>query len=246
MNPFTQELKEINERLDLPQPTKSHILLEIAADMDDLYKVYLSRGLNEQEAIQKAKEKFDLDDEALAQLAQIHEPLFRKLFDRISHRAQSTWERTALILVLLSVVYLAGNEMLSTQLFLQASKFVWPITGIAFLMLLISIVKFYKLFLRKEHTISKLRFGVPTILFLGGAGLAVGAFGSLVETYWAISQSIIEMERTLFYFTNWLVKTSALLIVSLWVAIGAALVWFFMLNKITKIEQAEAAILLRN
>ena len=43
MKQFTALLKSINERLDLPQPTKSRIILEIAADLDDLYQLYLKK-----------------------------------------------------------------------------------------------------------------------------------------------------------------------------------------------------------
>jgi len=60
MTQFTPILKRINERLDLPQPTKSRIILEIASDLEDTFRFYLQKGLDEQESFQKAEEKFDL------------------------------------------------------------------------------------------------------------------------------------------------------------------------------------------
>ena len=58
MTRFAPLLKSINDRLDLPQPTKSRIILEIAADLEDLYQFYQNQGMNESEAAQKAEEKF--------------------------------------------------------------------------------------------------------------------------------------------------------------------------------------------
>lgn len=59
MNPFNPLLKRINDKLDLSQPAKSRIVLEIAADLEDLYRIYRDRGLSEEEALHKAQEKED-------------------------------------------------------------------------------------------------------------------------------------------------------------------------------------------
>ncbi len=47
MNRFAPLLKSINARLDLPQPTKSRIILEIASDLEDMYQFYQSQGPDE-------------------------------------------------------------------------------------------------------------------------------------------------------------------------------------------------------
>ena len=47
---FVSLLKKINNKLDLPQNTKSKIILEIAADLEDLSNYYLTQGLSENEA----------------------------------------------------------------------------------------------------------------------------------------------------------------------------------------------------
>ena len=73
MKKFTLFLKSINERLSLPQPLKSQILLEVAGDLEDVYEFYKNKGLNEQEAMQKAEEKLDLTDEALSELIRVHQ-----------------------------------------------------------------------------------------------------------------------------------------------------------------------------
>jgi len=45
MDNFKPILKEINSKLDLPQPTKSRIILEIAADLNDTFDTYKKQGL---------------------------------------------------------------------------------------------------------------------------------------------------------------------------------------------------------
>jgi biopolymer transport protein ExbB/TolQ len=51
MRRFTEILRGAAERLDLPQPTKSNVLLELAADLEDLFLHYRSQGQDEEEAI---------------------------------------------------------------------------------------------------------------------------------------------------------------------------------------------------
>ena len=66
MNRFISLLQRVNDKLDLPQPEKSRILLEIAADLQDMYQVYLDKGLGEEEAVKRTEEKFSWD------ITQIH------------------------------------------------------------------------------------------------------------------------------------------------------------------------------
>ena len=65
MSRFTGLLKRTAARLDLPQPTKSHVLLEMAADLEDLFAAYRERGFGEEEAARRVEEKFDASDDAL-------------------------------------------------------------------------------------------------------------------------------------------------------------------------------------
>jgi len=183
MKRFTPLLKSINERLDLPQPRKSHIILEIAADLEDLYQLYLSRGLPETEAAKRAEEKIDLTDDALNELVQIHQSLFRRLMDKVSEQAQTQWERVILFLVLIFIVALGSKFIFTTQFILQASKFILPILGVFLGIVFISFLKFYQFYIKKDHNVKLLTKGIPTILYLGGANLFLGIFGYIIELY---------------------------------------------------------------
>lgn len=132
MNRFSEILRQTSERLDLPQPEKSRILLEIASDLEDLYGLYRGQGLEEREAVRRAEEKLAVSDEALAELARIHESPFRRFLGRISEQAQTRWERVLLTALVVFIALFAGRELLSTELYHRASRFVWPVLGSAF------------------------------------------------------------------------------------------------------------------
>ena len=257
MNRFAPLLKKTNDKLNLPQPTKSKIVLEIAADLDDLFHFYLKKGLSEDEAIQKAQEKFAVSDEALSQLIRIHESAFRKFLNKLSAQAQTWWERAALVVALMFIAVLSTRQIAGAQFFLQASIFIWPILGIAFLAIILSLVKFYNLYIKRDHNIKKLRAGLTFILFLGGLNLFLGVCGYFAEMYSAGSYTILpgggfiaivcnvfDSDDMLVHITDPFIRSSSVGMISMLVTIFLALSWFLLMNKVLKIEQAESAFLL--
>ena len=257
MKHFTQLLKSINERLNLPQPTKSRIILEIAADLDDLYQLYLSRGLEENEAAKKAVDKIDLTDEALNELVQIHQSLIRKLLHKITAQAQSRWEKVIFVLLLIFVVAISIQGVFSAQFFLQASKWIYPVLGIFLSAILISIPKFYQLYIKKDHQIKKLRSGLDLIIGMGVLNLVVGIMGYVMELYMAGSNALLFVNHLAYIITTqevgsaqilsdittWMIKSSSLIMSTLLSTIFIAFIWYFLMNKVFKIERAEAAVL---
>lgn len=260
MKHFTPLLKSINERLDLPQPTKSRIILEIASDLDDLYQLYLSRGLSEQEAAIKAEEKINLTDEALNELVQIHQTLFRKLMDKINAQAQSRWERVAFVLMFIFVLAISIQGIFSAQFFLQASTWIFPVLGIFLTAILISIPKFYQLYIKKDHQVSKLRTGLSLIFGLGALNLVVGITGYVMELYLAADNALLFVNhlayiittqergshQTLTDITTWMIRSSSLIMFTLVATIVIAFIGYMLMNNIWKIERAEAAVLLED
>ncbi len=83
MSRFAGELRETCERLSLPQPTRSRVLLEISADMEDLYHLNRERGLSESEAHTLAVENCDLSYDSLAALTEIHTGPARRILDTL-------------------------------------------------------------------------------------------------------------------------------------------------------------------
>jgi len=255
MSQFTKLLRKINTNLSLPQPEKSRILLELAADMRDLFELHIKKGMSEDEAIKVVEEKYDFSDEALAELIDVHESLFKKLLNKLSEQAQNKWEKIILLVALHVTMILAGKVITTREFFLNSSYFIIPLLGITFISFIVSLTKIYSLFIKKDHTIKKLRKGLPLILFFGGMSLFVGVTGYFVELL-RIGNVGMFLETKLFHliiiddnFDNvieWFMKSSSLIMTGLLAAIVSSAFWFILYNKVIKIEQAEAAILLED
>ncbi|MBN2088445.1 hypothetical protein JW964_02480 [candidate division KSB1 bacterium] len=258
MSGFTPILQNINERLDLPQPTKSRIILEIAADLEDAFQYYCDKGLSEELARRQAIEKFDITDEALAELVTVHQSIFRRFLDKLTAQAQSRWERIVLTIVLIFIAAVGGKTVFTSQFIRQASAFVWPILGIFGAILTISVVKIYQLYIKKDHHIKRIHRGLSSIAILGGLNIFLGIFGYVIELYasrqtpmysgaFDVITTAVENDSEFFFqAVERVANCASMAMVCTLVTIMTALIGFIFLNKIQQIEQAEAAFLLED
>jgi hypothetical protein len=241
MSRFAERLREISEKLDLPQPEKSHIRLEIASDLDDMYRFFREEGLGEEAAAKRAEERLDLSDEALRELVEIHESGMRKLLDRISEQARSRWERVLLAMAVIVIAAYSGRQILSAQLYTQASRFVWPILLFALAALVITIWQIYKLYIKKDHDIRTLGVGLPWLIAAGASSLLTGLLGMMYEFHRSVRMAVAEADRSLVFLVECALRCSAMMMVGLVTAIAIGIVWFILMNKVRSIEIAEAA-----
>ncbi|MCP4727624.1 MAG: hypothetical protein GY863_21475 [bacterium] len=258
MNRYSSLLNNINARLDLPQPTKSRILLELAADMDDHFQYHTEFGLSDDEALKKVEEKFKFTDEAINDLKKVHQTFYKKLLYRLTGQAQSRWEKIILLLTFLSIVFIAGKELFTTGFFLNGSRFIFPVAGTGLLAVFIYLRKFYSLYIKKDHNIRDIRSGIMPILFLSGVSLVLGTLGYFTELYLSGDHSLAldtilissimtpAADISLSFIAEWFVKCSSMVMASLLVTMITSLLWFFLIRKAISIEQAEAMFLLRD
>ncbi|MHC4943677.1 MAG: hypothetical protein ACYTG7_11730 [Planctomycetota bacterium] len=246
MTRFISLLQRINDRLALPQPAKSRIILEIAADLTDLYDAYRARVLSEEEAVEQASKRIELSDQSLARLVEIHTSPIRRWMDRLSFSARALWEKFLFVLILLFILLAAGKEILTSRFFLHANVFIWPATVLSLVVLGLGIKKLYQLFIKKDHKQKTLRSGISALLFLGFANIFTGLFGFTWELYFAMQRMQMDVDRAGDLFVQWLLGGTATMIFCLLAAIIAALIWFVLDSKASRIEQAEAAYLLYN
>ena len=128
MSRFNIFLHRTGQRLALPKATRSLILVEIAADLEDLFNHYVQEGLSEDEAAARAEEKVDMSDEALVELVRIHSDA-RGWTDRIVRRAQPFWERIAMATIVLFFIVASTLEH-GVRFLAHLTWFMWPIFGI--------------------------------------------------------------------------------------------------------------------
>ncbi len=260
MNRFTPLLKEINRKLDLPQPVKSRIILELSADLNDLFNYYLEKGYNEPEAAARAREKFEVTPGILHELTVIHQPAFRRWLDKFSETAKGRWERLLLLAAVLIIFIPSLLQILTTDFFRGASFFVWPLLGTAFLAVLLFLLKFYILFVKKDHFPGKLHRGMPLFGVLGSSALFLSVSGYFVELYSLAEKALvfatnpllivilnteIPTDREILHeIPAWLIRSSAMMMTGMLTAVLAGILWYVLNLRIAKIEQAEATALL--
>ena len=183
MDPFKTLLMNINNKLELPQPTKSRIILEISADLNDAYHIFQSQGMSEKEAIGAAKQKFDLDKRSLNELVHVHQTSFRRWFDHLSTPAQTWWERVILICLLTFIIISGGVTIMKVPLVDQASPFVWIIFIFAIIASTVFLQKIYQIYIKKDHRLIIVKRGVPFLLFISGLSLGFCMWGYYWQLY---------------------------------------------------------------
>ena len=186
MSRFAGALRGISERLSLPQPARARVLLEIAGDLEEIYRILLERGVTEEDAAREALDRIDLSDEALRGLARVHGGWFRRLTDSIAERAGSRWNLALLGLLVLGGIALSGTVLQAVPMSRAAGRWLIPVFCAAVATLGIGAWKFYVVSLRGDHRPGHLRRGMGAILglsvlqmFLAFVGLWVSALGTL-------------------------------------------------------------------
>ncbi|MCU0613080.1 MAG: hypothetical protein MUE60_14995, partial [Candidatus Eisenbacteria bacterium] len=84
MSAITDALRDAYQRLALPQPARTRVLLELSGDLEDMHRLYVDQGLSEEDAERRALESLDLSDAALAGLSAVHCQPLRRFLDRLS------------------------------------------------------------------------------------------------------------------------------------------------------------------
>lgn len=107
MERFSRALREVDRELEVREPERSRILLELAVDLEEMFREYRSRGVPEEEALRRAEAWLVPDAASAAALRRLHSPLAGRLLSSLSEVARSRVESAAL--VLLSAAAVAGG-----------------------------------------------------------------------------------------------------------------------------------------
>lgn len=246
MTRFAPLLQRASARIDLPQPIKSRILLEMAGDLEDLYQHHLARGLDEGEAARRAEEAFAINDDNLRYLIMIHKSARDNIGDGVSRQIGTWWEKLLLVLLVVFVLLLASGAATRNNLVTSADPFVWPVLGLAAIALGIALAKLVRLFRGRDLDVRKFRRGIGTILFLAVAMLATGVFGFFVEFCLLMNrlgnaEVLADMRRSS---AIWTEKILVMMNVTMLTSILIALVWFLLVGVAARLERNRAQALL--
>jgi hypothetical protein len=212
--------------------------------MDDLYKAYLDRGLQGEEARQAVLEKFDLSDEALEDLVRVHNSPIQGVLDGLSGYPGQGWEKTVMVGLIIGVAAALFGLLSQGGLLAASSVFVWPVIAATVVAAAIGVVKMMHLKKARTEVVRGLRTGVGTILGLAGVELLLGLSGTWVELYRAALRIQEAREETLLLLTRWLETASATLSITLGMTLVTALVWFIVAGRVARAERAHTELLL--
>ncbi len=245
---FAGELRSIAARLDLPQPTRSRVLLEIAADLEDAYSHHRDRGLADAAARRTALDRFELSDDALQELVTLHAPRLRRLLDGLSQRGRDRVERAALGLLLLFVMALSGWRLSGGELLAHLGASAVPAAAVTLAALGVAGAKAWHLWLTGHHELRSLRRGIGEVLVAGIAGLALGMMGLSFELYRTFGALLEAMPATPVEATPLLLgglrRVFATASVTLLAALLCCLLWWLLARKVAQIEIAETEYLM--
>jgi len=245
MNRFADVLNQARDRLDIPEPSRTRIVLEMAADLEDSYRYFLDQGHEEAEATRLAKEAFGTSEEALRHLSKVHGSGIGGMADRVSGQAGQVWARILLVVLVVFEIWLAVLVLTEEVFRVYVSPFVWPVAGLAVVAFAFTLWKLVQIFSRSGREISRLRSGLGVLLFCSGASLAVSVSGLLYHLQRFFRLNYETAPESLFMnFAGWMITMSSMMTISLLVAILSALVWFVLSNVVARAEMREMELLL--
>jgi hypothetical protein len=244
MNRFAPLIRSTNDRLNLPQPIKSRVLLELAADMEDLYRHYREQGRPPPLAEEKVVEQFSFSDEALVRLTRVHASPFRRLMDGLSERTLALWERAIFLILTAFVAVLTLEVTMTTQPFSDASPLIWLVVALGAAGLIIAVLRVYALYIKEDHDVRRLRRGLDTLIGIGVFSLVIGHLTLLIELFRIARAVVDDVDRAFMGAVICVLRTAPVMNLALLVAIGAGILWFFLSRTVARIEEAEASVLL--
>ncbi len=244
MNDHASVLRSLADRLDLPQPARSRVLIEVAADLADLEALYRERGSTPEQAREQALERLDLSDEAIRELVRVHGSPLRRGLDRLGERGRQLGERWALAALLLFLLLGTRALVPTRSLLADAGPGLWIIAAVTIPGILLAASRAYALWGRDEHDPRRLRRGLDAILVLAALTAVSG-----LTMWWIglrrVATAAAEVpEAAIAYMAEWLTSGSALVVVSFQAAILLGILWLILSGRTARVERGEAEVLL--
>jgi len=245
MKRFARILSEAHDQLQIPEPSRTRVLLEMASDLEDSYRFHLSQGLDETEAVRRAEEAFGTSEEALKHLTRIHETGLGGMHNRLSGQVGRPWEKVLLLIIVAFEVLAAAKIVSHEAFFMFVSPFLWAIAALALGALVVTVWKLYQIFLSTGSDVRQIRSGLGALLFFAGASLAVTWCGFLfhIQRFFRVNYETAP-ESLFTNFAGWMATISFMMILGLLLAMLTSLIWFVLLNLAARSERREVEALL--
>lgn len=175
MGRFNRVLRRVERRLEAPEPERSRILAEMAADLEDLYRAYRERGLEEDAARRRATEWLAPSPEAVEGLRAVHTPWIEGLLGRLGGSTRGWVEAAALALLSLAAAGAGVGGVVRAGVLPASSPGVWAVAAVGAAGIGVACARGYALFVRGAGASRETLRGLRSIL-VAAAGSAVAGF----------------------------------------------------------------------
>ena len=237
-------LAALADRLDLPQPARSRVLLEVAADLADLEAAYRARGLGPEEARARAVERLDLSEETVRDLVRVHGSRLRRALDRLGETGRRRGEWIALLALLAFLVLGTGALAPTPGLLADSGPGLWLVAAATIPGLLLAATEAYAIWGRDEHDPRRLRRGLDALLSIAGLSVAAGLVGWWLGLREVAVAAGAAPGAALGFGLEWLIEGSATVVVGIQAAVLLGLLWLVLAGKVSRVEREEADLLM--
>jgi hypothetical protein len=230
--------------LTVPEPARSRIVLEVAADMEDLFEEYLARGLSTEDAETAVVDHFDLSEEVLQELIRVHDTPFQRSLESLSGPVRDVWSRSLMAVLAVLVILGSGSLLFRGQLYRDASGLVWVIMPILGWGLWVAGGSLRRFITAGEGRRSGVSSELGRLLGLAVLIMAVTFAGLWVELYLSGLRIRAATAETMIHLVGWLHMASATLVIALSGALVLGFLWFFLSSAVRHRELAAVSDLL--
>ncbi len=180
MEVFERVLRRAEAGLRVPEPRRSRILLEMASDLEDLYRSYRERGLDEEEARERAVRLLGASPEVLAEMGRTHGSRMAGVLDRVAGAGAHRLESALVVLVAALAAAVGAYAVWRSPVAAEPSPWTWAVLALAGLGAGAGLAHGLALFVRPRritaHPVASLR----VLPGLAMACLTTSALGALV------------------------------------------------------------------
>ncbi len=238
MHRFGPALRKVAAELDLPRRARTALLLELAADLEDVYEHYRAEGLGEAEAARRAEATVLASPEVIRRLGRLHVNPWQGWAEGVSATLRGGFDVVLLVVGVLPVLTVA----IGVSIWVLAEH-PSPLTGSVLLVGAVLVAVSAKGAVSLLRGRSPERAELPTILVVAAMALALGLFAPIVGV-WNTVDALRGGAPAQTLFLTVVARDGATLLAALLLGVVGLLVWFVLLGVNARRAEREVAALL--
>lgn len=238
---FLAELRRVEAELPVPLPDRLRFLRELEYDLEALRSELVAQGLDADEAHHRAVEALLPGGGALAHLADVHRPAYRRLTHALAPHRLRRLERGALALATVSVLLVQAGLLVRADLARDPSPFLAPVVVLGGFLFALCAWKVFKLWIKRDHRDPERGLTAIACFSIGVVGVAFA--GALVDTYHLAAALEHSSASATPVVTRWIVRECVLLATAIIFALGGGLTWFVIEQWRASVDEARREIL---